>query len=196
MRYALLPLLIAALLVGCEDRPVVEDAELAEGTLGEEVETVVEIDGEEYVSYGDPLTVDEDDFVALDPVALTEDLGTYMNTVVRVQGTVAQVCQMKGCWLTFETPASVPVRVQVPRDSAGYVFTFPTDLGAAEVVVEGMVTADSTDVETLRHFAEDEGRPQEEIDAITEPQQTVTLTARGALVKRAAPAPETAPAQS
>ena len=194
MRYTLLPLLFFALLVGCEDRPVIEDAELAEGTLGEEVETVVELDGETYVSYGDPLRVDDDGIVALDPVALTEALGTYENTVVRVQGTVAQVCQMKGCWLTFETPASVPVRVQVPRDSAGYVFTFPTDLGAADVIVEGTVTSDSTDVETLRHFAEDEGRSQEEIDAITEPEQTVILTARGALVKRAAPV--TAPAQS
>jgi hypothetical protein len=194
MRYTLLSLLFFALLVGCEDRPVIEDAELAEGTLGEEVETVVELDGETYVSYGDPLRVDDDGIVALDPVALTEDLGTYENTVVRVRGTVAQVCQAKGCWLTFETPAAVPVRVEVPRDSAGYVFTFPTDLGAAEVIVEGMVTADTTDVETLRHFAEDEGRPQEEIDAITEPERTVVLTARGALVKRAAPV--TAPAQS
>lgn len=194
MRYTLLPLLFFALLVGCTDRPVVEEVELAEDTLGEEVETVVELDGETYVSYGDPLRVDEGGIVALDPAVLTEDLGTYENTVVRVQGTVAKVCQMKGCWLTFQTPASAPVRVQVPRDSAGYVFTFPTDLGAADVIVEGTVTSDSTDVETLRHFAEDEGRPQDEIDAITEPERTIILTARGALVKRVAPEP--APAQS
>lgn len=189
MRTTLLPLLFFALLVGCTDESTLDDAELAEDTLGEEVETVVELDGETYVSYGDPLRVDDDGIVALDPAVLTEDLGTYENTVVRVQGTVAKVCQMKGCWLTFETTASAPVRVQVPRDSAGYVFTFPTDLGAADVIVEGTVTSDSTDVETLRHFAEDEGRSQEEIDAITEPERTIILTARGALVRRAAPAP-------
>src|SRR6056297_3416193 len=98
----LLTFLLVLLLVGCEDRPVIEDAELAEGTLGEEVETVVELDGETYVSYGDPLRVDEGGIVALDPAVLTEDLGTYENTVVRVQGTVAKVCQTKGCWLTFQ----------------------------------------------------------------------------------------------
>jgi hypothetical protein len=91
---------------------------------------------------------------------------------------------MQGCWLTLQNPTGQPIRVQVPRDSSGYVFTFPTDLGIAEVIVEGTVTADTTSVETLRHFAEDEGRSQAEIDAITEPEPTVTLTARGALVKR------------
>jgi len=186
MRYTLLPLLFFALLVGCADRPDMDDAELADDTLGEEVETVVEVNGDEYVSYGDPLPVDDDALVALAPAALGEALGTYENTVVRVEGTVAKVCKMQGCWLTFQTPASDAVRVQVPRDSSGYVFTFPTDLGAAEVIVEGTVTAEETDVETLRHFAEDEGRPQDEIDAITEPERTIILTARGALVKRGA----------
>jgi hypothetical protein len=183
-----LPLLcLAFLLVGCGDRPATDELELADDTLGEEVEAVVEIDGDEYVSYGDPLPVDPDGIVALDAAVLAEDLGTYENTVVRVEGTVAKVCQMKGCWLTFQTPASAPVRVQVPRDDEGeYVYTFPMDLGAAEVIVEGTVTSDSTDVETLRHFAEDEGLPQEEIDAITEPERTIILTARGALVKRGA----------
>lgn len=136
-----------------------------------------------YDVYGDPLDLDGE-IVALTPAALTEDVGTYNNTVVRVEGTVAQVCKMAGCWLTLQNPTGQPIRVQVPRDSSGYVFTFPTDLGIAEVIVEGTVTADTTSVETLRHFAEDEGRSQEEIDAITEPEPTVILTARGALVKR------------
>ena len=138
---------------------------------------------DEYDVYGEPLDTDES-IVALTPAALTEDVGTYDNTVVRVEGTVAQVCKMAGCWLTMENATGQPIRVQVPRDSSGYVFTFPTDLGIAEVIVEGTVQADTTSVETLRHFAEDEGRSQEEIDAITAPQPTVVLTARGALVKR------------
>ncbi len=142
---------------------------------------------DEYASYGDPLAVDES-IVALTPAAITQDIGAYENTVVRVEGTVAQVCQMKGCWLTLQNPTATPIRVVVPRDSAGaYVYTFPTDLGTQDVIVEGTVTADTTSVEMLRHLAEDEGRSAAEVEAITKPQRTVVLTARGALVKRAAP---------
>lgn len=163
-------------LIGCTDSEEYETI-----SYENEIEEVGE-----YVAYGDSLAMDES-LVALTPAALTQDLGTYQNTVVRVEGTVAQVCRMKGCWLTLQNPTATPIRVVVPRDSAGtYVYTFPTDLGAAEVIVEGTVTADTTSVETLRHFAEDEGRPQAEIDAITEPEATAVLTARGALVKRAA----------
>ena len=150
-------------------------------------EEVADAMDSEYEFYGDRLDTDET-IVALTPAALTGDVGAYNDTVVRVEGTVAQVCKMAGCWLTMENPTGQPIRVQVPRDSSGYVFTFPTDLGIAEVIVEGTVRADTTSVETLRHFAEDEGRSQEEIDAITAPQPTVVLTARGALVKRPDPA--------
>jgi hypothetical protein len=184
----LLPLFLGLFLVGCQDAPEVDDLELSEEAADlETADGLVVVDGEEYASFGDPLLVDGDaDLVALDPAALTQDLGTYQNTVVRVEGTVAKVCQMKGCWLTLQNPAGTPIRVEVPRDEDGeYVYTFPKDLGIAEVIVEGTVMADETDVETLRHFAEDEGQSPEEIDAITEPERTVVLTARGALVKQA-----------
>lgn len=188
-RLLLLPLLLGLFLVGCQDAPDVDDMELADEAADlEATDGLVMVDGTEYVAYGDLLAMDEDEeVVALDPAALTQDLGTYQNTVVRVEGTVAKVCQMKGCWLTLQNPTGTPIRVEVPRDEEGeYVYTFPTDLGIAEVIVEGTVTSDETDVETLRHFAEDEGRPADEVEAITEPQQTVILTARGALVKQPA----------
>jgi hypothetical protein len=187
-RLLILPLLLGFFLVGCADAPEVDDMELSEEAADlEATDGLVMVDGAEYVAYGDLLAMDEDDaVVSLDPAALTQDLGTYQNTVVRVEGTVAKVCQMEGCWLTLQNPTGTPIRVEVPRDEAGeYVYTFPTDLGIAEVIVEGTVTADETSVETLRHFAEDEGRAPEEIDAITEPEQTAVLTARGALVKQA-----------
>jgi hypothetical protein len=187
-RLLFFPLLLSLILVGCQDAPDVDDMELSEEAADLEMaDGLVLVDGEEYVSYGDPLVVEDDDndLVSLDPAALTQDLGTYQNTVVRVEGTVAKVCQAMGCWLTLQNPAGTPIRVEVPRDEEGeYVYTFPTDLGIAEVIVEGTVTSDTTDVETLRHFAEDEGRSSEEVDAITEPERTVVLTARGALVKQ------------
>lgn len=160
---------------GCTDEPDnVYDAAPEESAVAGDAE---------FTSYGDELTMD-DDLVALTPASLTADPSAYDGTVVRVEGTIAKVCRNRGCWLTLDNPTATPVRVEVPRDAAGgYVFTFPTDLPVSEAIIEGTVRVDTTSVETLRHFAEDEGRSQEEIDAITAPEPTVVLTARGALVR-------------
>ncbi len=137
----------------------------------------------EFTSYGEAPAMG-DDLVALTPASLTADPSAYDGTVVRVEGTIAQVCRNKGCWLTLDNPTATPVRVEVPRDAeGGYAFTFPTDLPISEAVIEGTVSVDTTSVETLRHLAQDEGRPQAEIDAITAPEPTVVVTARGALVR-------------
>lgn len=153
----------------------------------------LEVPADGYARYGEPIALD-DGVVALRPAALTADPATYDGTVVRVEGTVAEVCRMEGCWLTLENPTATPIRVVVPRDADGrYAFTFPTDAGMRDVIVEGTVDVDTTSVEELRHYAEDEGRAQEEIDAITEPRPTIVLTARGALVEAAEAEPAAQP---
>ena len=173
-------LLALAFVAGCAEPDAVE--EIGTDALGENVE---------YASFGESVVL-EDGMTTLDPAALTSDPLAYGGTVVRVEGTVAEVCKMAGCWLTLQTsegsgganPTAPPVRVQVPRDEAGeYVFTFPKDLGMVEAIVEGTVAVDTLGVDELRHYAEDEGRSAAEIDAITEPQPQIVLTARGALVK-------------
>ncbi len=104
---------------------------------------------------------------------------------VRVEGEVAEVCQMAGCWLTFHNEAGVPFRVAVPRDEAGaYEFTFPKDIAGARVVVEGTLDVTETDAATRRHLAEDGGASPEEVAAITDAQRTVVLNATGARVER------------
>lgn len=162
-------LLVLALAAGCAEPEVADEATAA--------------DDAEYVSYGEPVVL-EDGMTALQPAALTSDPLAYDGTVVRVEGTVAEVCKMEGCWLTLANPTATPIRVQVPRDEAGaYAFTFPKDLGAVEAIVEGTVSVDTMSVEMLRHYAEDEGRPRSAINAITEPQPVIALTARGALIQ-------------
>jgi len=105
---------------------------------------------------------------------------------VRVEGTVAEVCQMAGCWLKFQNEAGVSFRVAVPREEGGgYVFTFPTDVAGAIVVVQGTLEVTETDVATRRHLAEDGGASPEDVAAITEPERTVVLNATGARVERA-----------
>ena len=170
--FALLLALAFAFVAGCAEPEVSE--EIATDELGENVE---------YASYGESVVL-EDGMASLDPATLTADPLAYNGTVVRVEGQVAEVCVNAGCWLTLANPTATPIRVQVPRDEAGkYVYTFPTDLGMVDAIIEGTVTVDTLGVDELRHYAEDEGRPQSAIDAITEPQPTVQLIARGALLK-------------
>ncbi|MDX1419259.1 MAG: DUF4920 domain-containing protein [Rubricoccaceae bacterium] len=104
----------------------------------------------------------------------------YTDTPVRVAGTISEVCQQAGCWFTFQNDAGTTFRVSVPRDGDGYVFTFPTDVSGRSAVVAGMLTVEETDVETLRHLAEDGGASEEEVAAITEPERALVLTASGA----------------
>ena len=165
-------LLAFAFIAGCAEPEVAE--EIATDDLGANAE---------YAAFGESVVL-EDGTMALDPATLTADPLAYDGTVVRVEGQVAEVCKAMGCWLTLQNPTATPIRVQVPRDEAGaYVFTFPKDLGMVDAIIEGTVTVDTLGVDELRHYAQDEGRSQEEIDAITEPQPTVQLVARGALVK-------------
>lgn len=165
----------------------------AETATDAPTETAVETAN--YTPYGEPVALD-DGAPTVAPSSLLADPTAYDGETVRVEGTVAEVCQAAGCWLTLrDTGASdgETVRVLVPKDSAGsYVYTFPTDLGMVDVVLEGTAEVDTMGVDELRHYAEDEGRPQEEIDAITEPQPTVVLTARGALVEGTEPEAEPA----
>lgn len=51
------------------------------------------------------------------------------------------------------------------------------------MVFEGKVYKSITDVETLRHYAEDAGKSQEEIEKINEPETSYTFIADGALVE-------------
>jgi hypothetical protein len=142
--------------------------------------------GDAPVAVGEPLA---DDARVVPVAAVIERSADLDGEALVVEGTVSKVCQMKGCWLTLSNDAGETFRVNVPKDEDGeYVFTFPMDVTGATAQLAGTLAIEEESVETLRHFAEDEGRSQEEIEAITEPEPTVVLTARGALVKRPADA--------
>ena len=165
----LLPLL---LLTACaQDEPATTDA-----------------DTDEPLGAGDELVADLSTVVGEDPgdgaVLFADEVAAhaeqYVGAPVRVAGTISEVCQMAGCWLTFQNEAGVAFRVTVPRSDGGYVWTFPKDVGGRSAVVAGTLTVEETDVETLRHLAEDRGAAEEELAAITAPERTLVLRATGA----------------
>ncbi|MEZ4816914.1 MAG: DUF4920 domain-containing protein [Flavobacteriaceae bacterium] len=96
---------------------------------------------------------------------------------VRFTSKVNSVCQAKGCWM----------RLDMGEDESlvkfkDYAFFMPKDLAGQDVIVEGKAFVETTSVEDLKHFAEDAGKSQDEIDAITEPKLTLSFLSSGVLI--------------
>ena len=64
-----------------------------------------------------------------------------------------------------------------------YGFFMPKDIVGKTVIMEGVAYRETTSVEELRHYAEDEGKSKEEIEKITEPQVELKFMASGVLIQ-------------
>jgi hypothetical protein len=63
------------------------------------------------------------------------------------------------------------------------LFFVPTEgADGKEVVFSGVAKRKVTDVATLRHFAEDDGKTEAEINAITEPKEEIEFVASGVVI--------------
>ena len=103
-------------------------------------------------------------------------------TNVKVRGTVEAVCQAKGCWMNLIDKEVADKSVFVKFQDYG--FFVPKDIAGYEVVMEGKAYVEETSVDELRHYAEDEGKSEEEIAAITEPVEELKFMATGVEVIR------------
>ena len=171
------PLLVSlALLAACAEAPA-DDAAPATTAEASPADDLAQIDLGESVPDGQALTPDE-------LIAKADD---YAGKTVVVEGDAREVCQMAGCWLTFADGQGRTVRINVPRDESGsYVFTFPKDVSGRTVRVAGQLAVETESVEDQRHYAQDGGAAPDEVEAITEPKQTLVFTAMGAEVVQAA----------
>ncbi len=152
MHYTLSLLLLAIMAFGCASR-----------TMPAATET-----------YGAAFTPDN----VLPASSLTSDYSTEaLSDSVRVtlRGTVNEVCQAKGCWMTLDAGDGQEMKVQF----ADYGFFVPKDISGREVIVHGLAYYQITPVDELKHFAEDAGDSPEEIAAITEPKRELRFLADG-----------------
>ena len=97
----------------------------------------------------------------------------------KISGTIGEVCQAKGCWMTLSdgtTENSVFIRFK------DYGFFVPKNASGKKAVVAGDLFYHTTSVEELRHYAEDKGASEEEINKITEPQEELRMIARGVII--------------
>ncbi len=96
---------------------------------------------------------------------------------VTVEATVESVCQAKGCWMNLYEDGSEDKMFFVKFKDYG--FFMPMDIAGRKVVVQGKAYKELTSVDELRHYAEDEGKTEEEVAAITEPVEEYKFMATG-----------------
>jgi hypothetical protein len=120
-----------------------------------------------------------DSTVAFSDVLNQLNTSDSINVVMKAK--VVDVCQTKGCWMNIVDPMSgdsSAVFVQFQD----YGFFMPMDIAGREVIVEGVAYKAETSVEDLRHYAEDAGKTEAEINAITAPEVEKKFMASGVIL--------------
>lgn len=98
---------------------------------------------------------------------------------IQIKGEIISSCSKKGCWINMDIGEN-----KLFVKFKDYGFFVPTvGLEGKSTIVNGKLSVDTLSVETLRHYAEDGGKSQKEILAITEPQITLSLLADGVIIE-------------
>ena len=116
---------------------------------------------------------------ALEAQFVREALSEEGRASLTFEGEVTATCAKKGCWMNVASGSdTVFVRF------LDYSFFVPTD-GAEgnRTVVQGEAFYDTLTVPMLKHYAEDAGKSQAEIDAIREPELRLASTATGVMIE-------------
>ena len=99
---------------------------------------------------------------------------------IKFASKIKSVCKKKGCWMVVELPEQNDVRVTF-KD---YGFFVPKNIENTEVIVKGKAFLDEMSVEDQKHYAEDEGKSEAEIAAITSPKSSRAFIANAVLLKQ------------
>lgn len=126
--------------------------------------------------YGDSIATEG----ALSVIQVLDSLKSQDSMFCAISGYVTSVCQNKGCWMVLS---------ENPSDSTGffvkfkdYGFFVPLDFAGSKVTIRGKAFKEITSVDELRHYAEDEGKSKEEIEAIITPTEEMKFMADGVVV--------------
>lgn len=125
--------------------------------------------------YGDSI----DDAEAIEASQVLALLEGKDSLQVKLKGTINSSCKRKGCWMKMDLGNGEEMRVSF-RD---YEFFVPKNLNGETAIIEGVAYRDTLDVDFLRHLAEDAGKSEEEIAAITEPEISINYTANGVIIR-------------
>ncbi|MFT4831381.1 MAG: hypothetical protein ACI815_001028 [Psychroserpens sp.] len=160
-------LVLIVLIVSCKDAK----------STSEKSETTSE--AVKYTAYGDEIQ-------SVGAISQSDMWKSYKKLTVsdtlssKFKGTVAEVCQAKGCWMKLKLEDGQEAMVKF-KD---YGFFMPKDIEGKEVVVNGKAFVEQQSVEDQRHFAKDAGKSEAELALILEPKKTYSFKADGVLIKQ------------
>lgn len=168
MKKLILLLSVTVLLFSCKS----ENKE-AKDTGSIDTETKTEVS---YLSFGKKIT-DENLLSNKEIVETYKNLKAGDTAIVKFTAKVNEVCQTKGCWM----------RLDIGDDEAmvkfkDYGFFMPKNIADKEVIVHGKAFVAEISIEEQRHYAEDAGKSEDEIAAITEVEKTLSFEADGVLL--------------
>ena len=167
MKHIFSLLLVALILVSCKQ----ETKQNEEVTETEKQEIA-------YASFGKEIN-DADVITAAVMADKYANMTVGDSANVKMIAKVDEVCQAKGCWMKLDLSNGEQVMVKF-KD---YGFFMPLN-AEGDVVVNGKAFVTETSVDELRHYAEDAGKSEEEIAAITEPKFEYRFEADGVLLKQ------------
>ncbi len=121
--------------------------------------------------------IDDKEIISIAEAKSILDNGEKAN--VKLEGEILTTCEKKGCWMTMKMDDGKEIRVTF-KD---YGFFVPTS-GAEgkKAIIAGEAVKEITDVETLQHYAQDAGKSESEIAAITEPKEEYNFVASGVII--------------
>tara|TARA_R100000544_G_C2211545_1_gene52254 strand:+ start:140 stop:694 length:555 start_codon:yes stop_codon:yes gene_type:complete len=169
------------LAIGCaEKKENTTTAETVETEVDTQMETqkdVAMIDQDGYAQYGASITAAD----ALPARKINErykNLALGDTATVKFEAPINSVCQSMGCWMRLGVDTDEEVFVKF-KD---YAYFVPLDTKGT-AVVEGKAYIEEVSVDELRHMAEDAGKSEAEIAAITETKKEYRFMADGVLIK-------------
>ena len=98
---------------------------------------------------------------------------------IKIEGEILSSCPMKGCWMKIKSEQdTILVRFK------DYGFFVPKKgIEGDKAIVHGKMSVETLSIDLLRHYAEDAGKTDEEINDIKEPKVSFTFLADGVYIK-------------
>jgi hypothetical protein len=98
---------------------------------------------------------------------------------VKVTAPVVTVCKSEGCWMEIDNGSGDKIMVKMKNHD----FFLPKEIEGKTAIVQGVAKKEVTSVADLRHYAEDAGKSEKEINAITQPKTEIIIIAEGVILK-------------
>jgi Domain of unknown function (DUF4920) len=129
-----------------------------------------------YKSFGEKIS--DENIITIDQMmAKYKVMKKGDTTHVKFKAEVNSVCQKMGCWMRLgmgEMESLVKFK--------DYGFFMPKDIAGQDVIVQGKAFVEHTSIEDLKHMAEEAGKSQKEIDAITDTEISYSFISEGVLL--------------